>query len=289
MRAMPHIKDFSSDQLETLNECPYCHSISFDAMFYENGFPLVQCRQCDLMFLQQRVKFEHVHLIYDAPYHGSDNFAYAKRIGEKRYALIEDRLPRGASIFEDGAGDGSFVAACRQNGHDVQGCDLGLDAVREAKASFDVDLFHGHLDDAQVEPGSLDAFVCFNLLCHLYEPWEYIKKVRTLLKPGGLWFFRTGNRRHVMKWVNRGHWSAPEHVFHFNTNVIESMLDQGGMKLAHTSPAFDSDFPYFLYNTGKSGDTGVHKLTRRLTSYSCLAWTLAGLPKEDEYFIAVAK
>lgn len=289
MPVLPHIRDFSEDQIETLIECPHCCSDAFEAMFYENGFPLVQCKRCRIMFLQQRVKFEHVHLIYDAPYHGTDNFAYSKRTGEKRFDLIAPHLPADASIFEDGAGDGSFIAACGERQHNARGCDLGMDAIRQAKAAFEVDLFHGHLDEAGVETGSLDAFVCFNLLSHLYEPWEYVKKVKTLLKPDGVWLFRTGNRRHVMKWTNRGKWSAPEHVFHFNSQVLESMLDQAEMKLVSSAPAFDSDFPYFLYSQGRTGNSLAHKLTRQVTSYSSLAWTLAGLPKEDEYFIAVPK
>lgn len=289
MRDMPHIRDFSPEQLETLHACPYCGSESFEPMFYEKGFPLVQCSDCELMFLQQRVRYEHIHLIYDAPYHSSENIDYSRRTGEKRLDLIDAMLPPDAKVFEDGAGDGSFVAACKQKGYDVRGCDLGVDAVKTAKSLFDVDLFHGPLDDADLEPHSLDAFVCFNLLSHLYEPWKYIEKVRALLKPDGVFFFRTGNRRHVMKWVNRGHWSAPEHVFHFNDHILEDMLEAAQMKLVSTRPAFDSDFPYALYNYSRSGDARRHKISQKAHSYLCLAWTLSQLPKEDEYFIARAR
>lgn len=286
MLTMPSVDQFETDQLETVEECPWCESPRRTYVFAEKGYPHFQCADCSLIYLGTRLKEEFVPLIYDNDaYHAAVDCAWVKRTGEKRLNLLGP-LPPGSRIFEDGAGAAGFLAACQARGHQATGCDLGLDAVRTAKELFDVDLQHGTMTSLGLPDASLDVMANFNLMSHLYEPWAYLEEARRILTDDGLLFIRTGLRDGPMKYVRRGEWSAPEHVFHYTRRALEQMLSHAGFRIERIAPAFDSDFPYFLYRFGQGGNSRLHRLGRKISGYSAFAWTLLKLPKDDVFIFA---
>lgn len=285
MPQMPTIDSFDAAELEFLDVCPWCRSTSFRTLFHERGFSYVECEHCTLIFLQPRVKEEFISRLYDGDaYHVDTNIAYTRRVGERRLHLL-GRLAPQARVFEDGAGMGAFVAACQQQGLEAGGCDLGQDAVQKAKRLFGVDLHHGTLETAGVAEGSLDVLAGFNLLSHLYHPWDYMQHASRLLKPGGRWFIRTGDRSGVMKHVRRGNWSAPEHTFHYNRRLLGEMADAANLKITQVIPAFDSDFPYFLFDYSRPQTSVTRQLAAYACSYSILFWNMFKLPKDDVYIV----
>lgn len=286
MPRMPHLSEFSSEQTEILDTCAWCEGRQRNQLFHENGFPYYQCRSCSIIYLGVRPKEEFVSLIYDdQDYHAASNVAYLKRTGEKRLDLLGQLRP-GARIFEDGAGAGGFLAACQARGYEATGCDLGSDAVYKAKSLFDVDLHHGTMASLELPDSSLDVIASFNLLSHLYAPWDYFQEVYRVLKDDGIFFIRTGLRDGLMKYVRRGQWSAPEHVFHYTRKVINRLLNDAGMTMDRVIPAFDSDFPYFLYDFSRDQSSAIRRGARRICGYTILAWTLLRLPKDDVFIIA---
>jgi len=286
MVTMPPIERFNLDQLETIAVCPWCESDRHEPLFHEKGFPVVQCAGCSLIYLRTRLKEEFVHLIYDdAAYHAAADRAWVKRTGEKRLDLLGP-LPEGTRIFEDGAGAGGFIAASLARGHRASGCDLGADAVRTAKDLFGVDLHHGTLASLGLPDASFDVVANFNLMSHLYAPWDYLKEVRRILADDGVLLIRTGLRDGVMKFVRRGQWSEPEHVFHYTSRVLRDMLSGAGLRVDRIVPAFDSDFPYLVYDFSRGGTSSLRRLAHALCGCSCLAWTILGLPKDDAFITA---
>lgn len=283
MPQMPSLCEFSDRELECMPRCPYCRSGDSRDLFSENGFPYVQCVACSLIYLRIRVREECVNRIYDAPYHSSNSSRYARLIARKRLALL-GAVPSGATIIEDGSGNGAFVAAAREAGYDARGCDLGRDAVLAAESLFGVELVQGKLQDLALEPGSVQVIASFNLLSHLYEPWSYMKQVARLLARGGQWICRTGNRAGVMAWVGRGQWSAPEHVFHFTLPLLQRMAHEAGLRWGFERPAFDSDFPYAFAGFARRGHGVQHRAAALATKVIVKGWGALGLPKEDIYF-----
>jgi len=287
--SMPVLDDFSESQLEYISSCPLCASSSLNRLFDENGFHYDQCMSCGLISLNPRIREAFTSEIYDqGSYFSGINTAYTMRIGEKRLRLLQKLVPewRGESlIVEDGAGAGAFLAACRDRGYRFNGCDIGFDAVAIAKRTFNIDLHHGTMDSLGLSDASCGVIVGFNLLSHLYAPWDYAQHVHRLLTHDGVWLVRTGLRDHVMKRIRRGHWSAPEHVYHYNRQSFIPIAGKAGFEVSKIVPAFDSDFPYFLFDYGQSDSSVTHRLARRLASWTTLGWTMPKLPKDDAYIL----
>ncbi len=286
MPAMPSIAQFTADEVEVLDSCPWCQSERTTHLFDEQGWPYVQCDTCTLIFLKVRVREEHVHRLYDAAgYHAVSNRAAATHRGRGRLAVLGP-LPLGTKVFEDGAGNGAFLAACREQGLDASGCDLGRDAVASAKQHFDVDLTHGALADMELLDNSVDVLASFNLLSHLYRPWEYFREVRRVLVPGGRFLVRVGDRSGSMREVRQGSWSAPEHVFHYTRQVLGEMMAPAGLGIDEVRPAFDSDYPYLLFDYSRKPKTLPQRIAAHAASLSARAWTALSLPKDDVFVLA---
>jgi SAM-dependent methyltransferase len=282
---MPSVTQFTPAQLETLHECPFCASANPRYLFTERGFTYQECRSCLLIFLGTRVREEFIGTVYDTDgYHSAAPTAATRRTAEKRMALLSG-LPSGASIVEDGAGDGLFVAAARQAGFAATGCDLGADAIAKAARVNGVQLRHSTLEGLALPDGSQDAVVCFNLLSHLYRPWDYMREVARILRPGGVWLTRVGDKTGWKKRLARGNWSAPEHVYHFPVPLVTSMAASAGLHQSSAVPAFDSDFPQVLSGLGRGQRGPLAALARRAARASMLTWMVLRLPRDDYYLL----
>ncbi len=286
---LPSIENFTDDQLEQLDNCPWCQCNDSTALFTEKGWDYVECNNCELIYLNTRIKVEFIHLIYDQDeYHNSSNLAFTLRSGEKRLDLF-GHIAKDATIFEDAAGSGGFLAACKKRNLNATGCDLGLDAVNQCKQNFDVDISHSNLEDMKLAENSIDYLAAFNLMSHLYEPWTYLLECAKVIKPSGKILIRTGDRTGKMKKLGWGNWSAPEHVFHFPIKTLTEMLDKAGLKVVSIAPAFDSDYPYFISDLRNRQYPIFNTFIQKGLQIALYSWTKLKLPKEDVYIIAKPK
>ncbi len=270
---------FAAEFHEELKVCPYCSSGSREHLKDENGYSYVECKSCELIYLSKRLRPEHLHLIYgDHSYHNVDNPKYQLNIARKRLKFLGE-LPVGARIHEDGAGSGAFLKVAQERGFKITGSDLGEDSVKKGKEAFGVTIHHGSVETVGLQRNSLDVFVAFNLLCHLYAPWDYLQKVSSYLRQDGLFLTRIGDRTGFFR--SYGKLGAPEHVFHFGIDLLKKMYGKVGLEVIDVKPAFDSDFPYLFFDAAK---------TSRLAHFFCQnavrVWNFLELPKEDVFILA---
>lgn len=279
-------KNIDPKLIERIDNCPYCQEYQSKYIFTENGFPYFECLSCQLIFLQTRLKEENLGILYnDQTYHKPQISQYHFFVARRRLEMFRN-LPKEARIHEDGAGIGNFVAEAKKRGYQVTGSDLGADSVSKAKELCDVSLFQGKIQDLGIKFETLDGFAAFNLFSHLYSPWNYISYVSSLLKPGGQFLTLTANRLGFFRYLYKGRWGAPEHVYHFNVPLIRKFLATAGLECVMVKPAFDSDFPYLFYETSRNSTGLKKKITSGICRGSIRAWNLLSLPKDDVYILA---
>jgi 2-polyprenyl-3-methyl-5-hydroxy-6-metoxy-1,4-benzoquinol methylase len=156
-------------------------------------------------------------------------------------------VPAGArAVVDVGCGQGALGAAIRrERGAWVLGLEYVAEAVEVARTRLDrverVDL--DAIDELPVAVGSIDAFVCGDVLEHLRDPERLLRLMRRYLSPGGVI---------VASIPNVKHWSvlAPllledrftyaqaglldrTHVHLFTLEEISSMLDRVGLEATH--------------------------------------------------------
>jgi SAM-dependent methyltransferase len=121
---------------------------------------------------------------------------YFRQLRSEILHLLPETLSR---VVEVGCGEGFTLEYLRGNGRCQWTC--GVELVPEAaqQASLRVDeVYEGNIEtmDLPIEPSSVDAILCLDVLEHLVDPWSVIHKLHTLLRPGGVIIASIPNVRH---------------------------------------------------------------------------------------------
>ncbi len=105
-------------------------------------------------------------------------------------SLLHFKLPP-AKVLEIGCAHGGFVAMLRQAGFDASGLELSPSIVELARKSFDVPVLTGPIEDQPISPATYDAIVMIDVMEHLPNPLQTLKRCLELLKPDGVLFIQT--------------------------------------------------------------------------------------------------
>ena len=104
--------------------------------------------------------------------------------------VLKYRLPP-ARTLELGCGHGGFVALMRWAGFDAAGLELSPWLVEYAKSAFGAPMLTGKIEKQELEQGSLDLILHFDVLEHLPDPRTTMQRCMELLKPDGFMIVQT--------------------------------------------------------------------------------------------------
>lgn len=120
------------------------------------------------------------------------------------------------------------------HGWDVQGLEpIGANA-RHAIDEFGLDVKVISIEKAEFPDECFDVIVALDVLSHLENPAHFFMKVKRMLKDGGLFVFKTGNKG-GMTTKKKGEiwgeaWLTPEHLYHFSEQTLSILVEKTGFK-----------------------------------------------------------
>ncbi len=172
-----------------------------------------------------------------------------------RLKRIIDLMPNAQlSVLDVGCGAGDLAKRLKEKGHEVSGIDLSSDALSYAREHLKEDFaFDIEGDDwpANLMSRRYDVVVVSEVIEHLFEPQELIKKLKALLKENGCFIITTPN---VLFWKNRlamlfGKFEYQEigimdygHIRFFTFQTVRRFFKKLGMSIEqenHVYPNFD--------------------------------------------------
>jgi 2-polyprenyl-3-methyl-5-hydroxy-6-metoxy-1,4-benzoquinol methylase len=156
------------------------------------------CRSCGAHMLANRKTVEQMEDVYDwSPE------SYAAYVDVTRKDTLDeshiDTLQRlkslappaeNPSLFDVGAGAGTFLAAARDAGFKPAGNELAPGAVALAKERYDIDMHLGDLSNLG-ELGTHETVTMWCVLAHVLDHDKLLSQVHDLLSPGGVLFLQT--------------------------------------------------------------------------------------------------
>lgn len=135
-------------------------------------------------------------------------------------------------IYDIGCGDGAFLSACKGEGFAVAGCEpqerAREQACRNLECGIDGELFSGS------PPDSWDVVTAWQVIEHVGNPGEMIRRIHDHLKPGGVFAVSTVN---LSSWQARIfgclwlHLDPPRHLWVGHRREVERLLERYGFTI----------------------------------------------------------
>jgi len=171
-------------RFERVDQCPGCGSNEIRlAMDPDIG----QCDACGLLFRNPRPTQAEIARSYNT----GSTFAVwqeeeaARAQMWKRRARIVQRFQARGKLLDIGTGDGRFLQTCRALGYNVVGTEVSEAGASYARRNgFDVKM--GQITDIELPKESFDIATIWHVLEHVPEPRAVLRKVHSLLRPGGI-------------------------------------------------------------------------------------------------------
>ena len=177
--------------------CPHCGSDSREQTFNLNGFYHHTCFSCQSVYVSPRLKNEILDQIYSDKYY-SEMFTrsmipyFEKRkelIGKSKYRQVLDNINTSMStnersVLDIGAGIGEVIDVFKDNGWLCEAIDVNPVSVDWLR-SRSIHVFNGPFELFNNDK-KFDVIMAWGVIEHVVEPKQFLKKVYSILKPGGL-------------------------------------------------------------------------------------------------------
>jgi SAM-dependent methyltransferase len=241
-------------EFEKLNDCPACgqDDIKFDFSKYDDylnhEFNIFRCSHCGLYFVNPRIDKKHILELYDSSYfHGENwddktdyysNYSNKARLHElevlycSQYEQMRRFIGRdNLTIVDVGCGLGffSYFVQAKFSGAKITSIDISPEAVNHLKQRG-ANAVLGDFLEVNLPNEEFDVVYMREVLEHLYEPLSYVRKVKSLLKKGGLFFYTTGNTNEADNMKSWGYVRPAGHINYFNPSSIRALFKRAGLK-----------------------------------------------------------
>ncbi len=216
--------------------------------FLEHSFRVVECEACGLVFVSPRPSAENIRSLYDAAYYRGAGFdtsvhydqelenpatkeEVTKRVLER---LMVVKSPP-ADLLEVGPGMGHFMRAAAGAGFHAVGVEMSPYAASVLRKQG-MEVLVGTLPEVKLPGSSFDAVVAVEVIEHLLDPKEFFSEVARILRPGGIFYYETGDidcesaRRLGPGWD----YIMPEgHLYYFSPRTLSRYLKEAGFQIRY--------------------------------------------------------
>jgi 2-polyprenyl-3-methyl-5-hydroxy-6-metoxy-1,4-benzoquinol methylase len=227
-------------------------------------FNVVQCTNCELIYLNPRPDVSELKTIYPDNYYAyglqeqnveaenqssilyrARKYVYLSRLTR---ALDLCRPSPTLKVLDVGCADGralNWYKSVEKYKVETYGVDFDRIAVEKARASGHT-VFLGRFEDAEIENDTFDLVVATHVIEHVADPKGFARRAFEVLKPGGVFLCETPNAGSFDARVfSKQHWGGyhfPRHWVFYNPKSIAAMATSVGFIVEsinyHPAPAF---------------------------------------------------
>lgn len=206
-------------------------------------FNVVGCRRCGHVYINPRLDDGAIEALYDDEYYEGRGFdrtvRYADPIGDD--ALLEhyDNEVRtlreaagslqGCTALDIGCGAGGLVRAMRLAGADAAGFDTSASSLRLCESNG-TPLAARSLDELYAQGKTYDLVSAMEVIEHTLSPTEFLTRVKTLVKPGGVLLIGTGNWNLVRRIPGTPYIMPEGHIQYFTPVTLRAFFRKAGLE-----------------------------------------------------------
>jgi 2-polyprenyl-3-methyl-5-hydroxy-6-metoxy-1,4-benzoquinol methylase len=239
-----------SSERPPVKACHVCEGGRVYYLFSTSDYRVVRCDDCGLVFLNPQPSDDELARIYGANYFlGSDSETGRQAVSEIKQAtarlyLSEIRRYRGPEsgrLIEIGCGDGDFLVLAEADGWRVTGIEYSPAACEKARQRLkNGEVLNGELQSAGMAAEQFDLCVISDVLEHVRSPFDFLREIHRVLKPGGTLFIATpaidswSARFLRQKWME----FKAEHLTYFDHQTLQTVLFKSGFREVVVQPGW---------------------------------------------------
>ena len=235
-----------------MRPCPLCSGLDRELLSRRDGWDIVQCASCSMVFLGQELSYEEQQEDHDwlAEYYKEG----ARRKENHPLLVFLSRLTRplkpetnarllkqtlkwasGGTLVDFGCGNGAFLARAVER-FDAIGIEMSPRSAALARQVVPASrILEGALTEiaASLAEKSFDVVTQFGYIEHEWNPRSALAAAFRVLKPGGVTILKTPNfnswnrRAMGMEWCG---YHVPAHCNYFTTATLQSALRVAGFE-----------------------------------------------------------
>ncbi|MFN3403899.1 MAG: class I SAM-dependent methyltransferase [Cytophagaceae bacterium] len=228
-------------------ECKVCGHVNGSILFpFSDQRNIWKCNACGLQYLHPVLEKDELIRLYSKDYYkswGLDQeqlYAGLERVKKSTFELrikLIQKYKSGGNILDIGCANGFFLEVARDKGFNPFGIEISEYSARLAAQKFGKDkIFNGVLEEAKF-PEPMEVITMFDLIEHVYDPVDLLKRAKALLKENGIIVITTPNTSSLSNKLMGRKWThyKLEHFFYFNLDNIKIAAEQAGLKVLEGS------------------------------------------------------
>lgn len=205
-----------------------------------DGWRVVCCRRCGLVYLNPRPAEAELEALYSEAYFCSMQRRTGTEDAEKGIAertediVAVERFKRNGALLDIGCATGHLLVAARRRGWEITGIEFSEWAARIAKEQFGLEVVVGAVESLRLPRKRFDVITAYHVLEHLPDPLRSLEHVSRWMKDDGLLVIRLPNLPSFDAWYYKEQWegwSVPFHFYHFSPKTLRRLLGMAGLQV----------------------------------------------------------
>ncbi len=260
--------------MKEVNKCPLCGSSERKKLYdsnindfdtkdfkitdsqYGKHWTFFKCKSCGFVYSNPTPTKELLEKIYssiedpdyDSEEEGrSDNF--------KRILKRIKKIKNSGTLLDVGAATGIFMKLAKERGFEVEGIEPSLWAAKKAEEKYGFKIHNTTFENFETDK-KYDIITMLDLIEHVENPLEILKKANSLLNKNGLLVLVTPDIDSLLRKITGSRWwhFRPPHVNFFNIKSLKFALNKEGFEIISIKPYHWKFSLYYLisrFNIGR--------------------------------------
>lgn len=218
--------------------CPVCGHNSYNKLWDLDTFSYSICKKCNLIYQNPQPVSTDIEFRYDNNYfqyevENEKAFLNLILLGLKDIGFVPNKVVKGSKkILDIGCATGLFLSHMKSLGWETYGVEICKEAAEYGNMVRGVNIYNGLLYEAQFKKGYFDIINLSHVIEHVNEPMDFLFEIKSLLKPGGVFYCTTPNVDGFQAKFFKDRWRSAiaDHLMLFSKKTLSLLLKEVGFE-----------------------------------------------------------
>jgi len=232
------------------------------SLYSDEMFLIVKCNKCGLIYVNPRQKWsckkliiEYADVVKNFVKKDGDNYVVYKHI----LNFIESIKKKKGKFLDIGCSTGGALIEAKKRGWEVYGIELNKSCANFC-INKGIEIFQGETYEANFPDNFFDAIIMVHSIEHLYNLNKDFRKIKCMLKSGGLIYIMTPNfNNYLIRILKKLHLISENfdkldptaHAYYFTKSSLKKLLISNGFNIKKVKAGISGDFLLKDNNTFK--------------------------------------